>query len=58
MLLDCNSSLRVPPLLSYDLSDFDVIHFLFSFLALLLTFCLTNLTTASLFYTILGGIAK
>ena len=52
MLLNCNSSLKVPPLLSYDLSNLDVILLLFHLLALLLTFCLAlspNLTTALLF---------
>ena len=29
MLLNCNGSLRVPPLLTYDLSNFDVIPLLF-----------------------------
>ena len=48
MILNCNSSLRVPPLLAYDLSNFDVILPLCSSLASPL---LSNLTTASLFYT-------
>ena len=59
MLLNCNSSLRVPPLLAYDLSNFDVV-LLFSSLALpcLYLLSLTNLTTASLFLYNLGGITK
>ena len=38
MLPNCNSSLRVPALLAYDLSSFDVILLLFSFLVILLLF--------------------
>ena len=33
MSLNCNSSLRVPPLLAYDLCDFDIILLLFAILA-------------------------
>ena len=61
MLLNCNSSLRVPPLLTYDLFNFDVILLLFvsAFLALLaICSLISNLTTASLFLYNLGGIAK
>ena len=47
-------SLRVPPLLAYDLSNFDVALLLGSLTLL----PLTNLTTASLFLYNLGGIAK
>ena len=54
MLLNCNSSLRVPPLLAYDLSNFDVILLLFAILAS----PHSNLTTASLFLYNFGGIAK
>ena len=54
MLLNCNSSLRVPPLLAFDLSNFDVILLLFNSGSPLLT----NLTVASLFLYNLGGIAK
>ena len=54
MLLNCNSSLRVPPLLAYDLSSFDVVLLLFTILA-----CPhSNLTTASCFLYNLGCIAK
>ena len=54
MLLNCNSFLRVPPLLAYD-SNSDVVLLLFvsAFLALL-----ANLITASLFLYNLGGIVK
>ena len=47
MLPNCNGSLRVPPLLAYDLSNLDVILLLF---LNLLSCLLTNLTTASLLY--------
>ena len=58
MLLNCNSSLRVPHLLAYDLSNFDVIPLLFSFLALPCLLPDSNLTTVSLFLYSLGGIVK
>ena len=58
MFLNFNSSLRVPPLLAYDLSYFDVILLLFSFLALPCLLPDSNLTTASLFLYNLGGIVK
>ena len=60
MLLNCNISLRVPPLLAYDLSNFDVSLLLFGSLAFpaSLSCLLSNLTTASLFLYNLGGIAK
>ena len=54
MLLNCNSSLRVPSLPAYDLSNFDVVLLLFTILASLHS----NLTTASLFLYNLGGIEK
>ena len=43
-------SLRVPPLLAYDLSNFDVIHLLFINLVSPCGFSLSNLTAASLFF--------
>ena len=53
MLLNCNSSLRVPPLLAFDLSNFDVVLLLFTILA-----SHSNLSTALLFLHNFGGIAK
>ena len=58
MLLNCNSSLRVPPLLAYDLSNFDVVLLLFNSTFLALLALLSNLTTATLFLYSLGGIVK
>ena len=58
MSLNCNSSLRVPPLLANDLSNSDVVllsSFIHSFPSSSL---LPNLTTALLFLYNLGGIAK
>ena len=53
-------SLRVPPLLAYDLSNLDVILFLFVNLVSF-AFCLSaipNLTTASLFLYTFGRYCK
>ena len=52
-------SLRVPPLLAYDLSNLDIILLLFSSLALsCLTLPLSDLTTASLFLYNFGRYCK
>ena len=56
MLLNCNSSLRVAPLLPCDLSNLGVLLLLLN--SLILPLSLTNLTTVLLFLYNLGGIAK
>ena len=50
-------SLRVPPLLAYDLSNLDAVLLLFVSM-FLPAVSLTDLTTALLFLYTLGGIAK
>ena len=54
MLLKCHSSLRVPPLLAYDLSNLDIFLLMFNSGSPLSP----NLTTASPFLYNLGVIAK
>ena len=60
MLLNCNSSLRVPPLPAYNLSNFDVILLLFIILVLpaSLYASLSAYLQLHSFYTILGGTVK
>ena len=59
MLLNCNSSLRVPPLLAPDLSNSDADFLLFSVVhSFHSSYLLSNLTTALLLLYNLGGIAK
>ena len=58
MLLNCNSSLGVPPLLAYALSNSDVVPLLFTIVSSFPSSNLPNLTTASLFLYNLGDIVK